>query len=103
MIWLSKGDICFLHDKIIERYGGSFGLKDECMLESAIAAPLQTFGGCDLYPNILQKAAKLCYGLVYNHPFIDGNKRIGAEAMIVVLKLNKSHSSPQKKNCLTRF
>lgn len=55
---------------------------------SALNAPFQTFGGEDVYPSLEQKATRLCFGLVKNHPFIDGNKRIGAHAMLVFLALN---------------
>lgn len=58
------------------------------MLESALNIPFQTFGGEDLYPSLQQKAARLCFGLVKSHPFVDGNKRIGAHAMLVFLVLN---------------
>ena len=58
------------------------------MLDSALNAPFQTFGGEDAYPSIQQKAARLCFGLVKNHPFVDGNKRIGAHVMLVFLALN---------------
>ena len=58
------------------------------MLDSALHAPFQTFGGEDVYPTLQQKAARLCFGLVKNHPFVDGNKRIGAHAMLVFLVLN---------------
>lgn len=88
MIWLSKDDIIFLHDELVRNYGGSLGIRDEGMLESALATPMQTFDNVDLYPSPLQKAARLGYGLTCNHPFIDGNKRIGAHAMVIVLKLN---------------
>ena len=64
------------------------GVKDEGMLESAINAPFQTFDGVDMYPTIQHKAARLCFGIVKNHPFVDGNKRIGAHAMLVFLELN---------------
>ena len=58
------------------------------MLDSALHAPFQTFGDEDVYPTLQQKAARLCFGLVKNHPFVDGNKRIGAHAMLVFLVLN---------------
>ena len=58
------------------------------MLESALAAPFQTFDGEELYPSIYQKAARLGFGLASNHAFIDGNKRIGAHAMLIFLLLN---------------
>ena len=74
---------------MISEFGGLDSVKDLGMLESAINAPFQTFNYQDIYPTIQQKAAKLCYGLVKNHPFIDGNKRIGVHAMLVFLALNR--------------
>ena len=88
MIRLSKSQILLLHEQLIAETGGSSGLRDEEMLDSALNAPFQTFGGEDVYPSLQQKAARLCFGLVKNHPFIDGNKRIGAHAMLVFLALN---------------
>ena len=88
MIVLSKEQIILLHEQLIESTGGSRGIRDEGLLESSISAPFQSFDGKDLYPSVYQKAARLCYGLVMNHAFIDGNKRIGAHAMLVFLSLN---------------
>lgn len=88
MIRLSKSQILLIHDQLISETGGSSGLRDEGMLDSALNAPFQTFGGEDVYPSLQQKAARLCFGLVKNHPFVDGNKRIGAHAMLVFLALN---------------
>ena len=68
--------------------GGSDGLRDEGLLDSAIAAPFQTFDSIELFQSVHQKAARLACGLVQNHPFLDGNKRIGAHAMLVFLALN---------------
>ena len=89
MIILSKEQILLMHDQLIEETGGSKGLKDEGMLESALAAPFQSFDGNDLFPSVYQKAARLGYGLASNHAFVDGNKRIGAHAMLVFLALNR--------------
>ncbi len=88
MIVLSKEQVILLHGELIIETGGSPGLKDEGMLESALAAPFQTFDGQELFPSIYQKAARLGYGLASNHAFIDGNKRIGAHVMLVFLALN---------------
>ena len=88
MIRLSKTQILLLHEQLIAETGGSSGLRDERMLDSALSAPFQTFGGEDAYPSLQQKAARLCFGLVKNHPFVDGNKRIGAHVMLVFLVLN---------------
>ena len=83
MIVLSKQQILILHSQLISETGGSDGLRDVGLLESAINSPFQQFGNEDLYPTIQQKVSRLCFGLVNNHPFIDGNKRIGAHVMLV--------------------
>ena len=88
MIRLSKTQILMLHEQLIAETGGSSGLRDEGMLDSALNAPFQTFGGEDAYPSLQQKATRLCFGLVKNHPFVDGNKRVGAHVMLVFLVLN---------------
>lgn len=88
MIRLSKLQIVQLQAVLIERYGGTPGLRDEGLLDSALAAPFQTFDGEEIYATVQEKAVRLCYGLVKNHPFIDGNKRIGALALLVTLDLN---------------
>ncbi|MCD7726457.1 MAG: type II toxin-antitoxin system death-on-curing family toxin [Clostridiales bacterium] len=89
MIILSKEQILLLHTQLLEETGGSDGIRDEGLLDSALNAPFQGFGDTDVFPSIQQKAARLGYGLVKNHAFIDGNKRIGAHAMLVFLALNK--------------
>lgn len=89
MIRLSKEQILLLHAQLIAETGGSGGMRDEALLESAISVPFQAFGGTEAFPSIQQKAARLGYGLVKNHAFVDGNKRIGAHAMLVFLALNK--------------
>jgi death on curing protein len=88
MRYLSLREILELHDKIIEVSGGARGIRDMRSLDSAINQPRLTFNLTDLYPNILTKAAALCFFLVMNHPFIDGNKRIGHAAMETFLILN---------------
>ncbi len=79
-------DVLQLHKLSIEKYGGSHGLRDLGLLESAIARPFQTFAGEDLYPSRIEKAAALIESLIINHPFIDGNKRTGAVAMVALLE-----------------
>lgn len=64
-----------IHDDMIERYGGSFGIRDLGLLQSALARPQSSFADQDLYPSILDKAAALFHSLIFNHPFLDGNKR----------------------------
>lgn len=88
MTRLSKEQLLLMHEQLIDRYGGSHGIRDEGLLDSALAAPFQSFSGVDFYPTPLSKAVRLCCGLVHNHPFIDGNKRIGALALLVTLDLN---------------
>lgn len=85
---LNKRQILMLHQHLVDETGGSPGLRDEGLLDSALNAPFQIFGDTSAYPSLQQKAARLCYGLVKNHPFIDGNKRIGAHAMLVFLAVN---------------
>lgn len=88
MIYLERDDIILLHTELIKQFGGSYGIRDDGLLDSALSAPFQTFGGLDLYPSLVEKAAQLSYGLVHNHPFVDGNKRIGAHALMVFLEIN---------------
>ncbi len=88
MILLTKRQILLLHEQLIAAYGGSSGVRDDGLLESAINAPLQTFGGIEFYPTVIDKSVRLCFGLIRNHPFIDGNKRIGAHAMLTQLAIN---------------
>lgn len=85
---LTKEQILMIHRELIETHGGSDGLRDEGSLDSALAAPFQTFDGKSMLPTIQQKAARLGYGLIMNHPFIDGNKRIGVHVMLTVLAMN---------------
>ena len=85
---LSKEQIFMLHTQLIHQTGGSDGVRDYNLLESALEAPFQSFGGDELYPTIQAKAARLGYGLIKNHCMIDGNKRIGTHAMLVFLSLN---------------
>lgn len=88
MKYLTKEQVIYLHKQLIQEFGGMEGIRNEGLLESAIASPFQTFSLKEFYPSIEEKAARLGYGLVSNHCFIDGNKRIGAHAMLVFLALN---------------
>lgn len=85
---LSKEQVLLLHTQLIEEFGGTDGVRDYNLLESALETPFQSFAGEELYPTIQAKAARLGYGLIKNHTMIDGNKRIGAHAMLVFLALN---------------
>lgn len=88
MILLNKEQIKYLHGKLIQETGGIGGIRDEGLLESALSVPFQSFGGEELYPSVPRKAARLCYGLIKNHVFLDGNKRIGIYVMLVFLEMN---------------
>ena len=85
---LSKKQILMLHTQLIQQTGGSEGVRDYNLLDSALETPFQSFGGDELYPTIQAKAARLGYGLIKNHCMIDGDKRIGTHAMLVFLALN---------------
>ena len=85
---LTKEQILMLHNELIRETGGSGGLRDEGLLDSALNAPFQGFGYVDSFPSLQQKGARLGYGLICNHAFVDGNKRIGAHAMLLFLSLN---------------
>lgn len=78
-------DILYLHKCSIEDYGGADGIRDKGLLDSAIARPFQTFGGEELYPSPIEKAAALIESIIVNHPFIDGNKRTGFLGMVTIL------------------
>ena len=81
-------DIYELHNQLEESFILSSGVRDENLLASAVNTPFQTFMGNDLYPSIYDKAAQLCYGIVKNHPFTDGNKRTALHSMYVYLIIN---------------
>lgn len=88
MIWLSKDQVLYLHSELIKSTGGLDGLRDDNLLQSALLSPMQTYNSVELFPSLIDKAVRLACGLTQNHPFIDGNKRIGVHAMLVTLKLN---------------
>ncbi len=88
MRYLTLAEVLELHRRLVDETGGSHGVRDLGMLESAVAQPLGSFGGQDFYPSVVEKAAALAYSLALNHPFIDGNKRASHAAMEVFLVLN---------------
>ena len=90
MIFFEYEQVVKIHRSLIEKTGGMDGIRDAQLLDSALKTPFQTFGENNLYPDILDKASQLCYSLIENHPFIDGNKRIGVHLMLLFLKLNNS-------------
>lgn len=88
MKYLSVKDVLLLHQLAIDESGGSHGLRDLGLLESAIARPQSSFGGQDLYPDIFLKAGALIHGLLRNHAFVDGNKRTSVYSAMTFLELN---------------
>lgn len=86
--YLTLAQVLELHRLIIMRTGGADGLRDIGGLESALGQPRQTFGGEDLYPTLISKATALGFSLIKNHPFVDGNKRVGHAAAEAFLMLN---------------
>lgn len=87
-IYLTLEQVFLIHEDQLLRYGGSSGLRDLPLLESAIFRPQSSFGGEDLYSSIFEKAAALMHSLLLNHPFVDGNKRTATTSMLVFLELN---------------
>lgn len=88
VVYLSVDQILSLHRLQTARFGGAKGTRDRSALEAAMARPAMTFGGEDLYPDLAAKAAALMHSLVMNHPFVDGNKRVGVMAAELFLELN---------------
>lgn len=91
MTYLTTVQILFLHSRLIAETGGVAGVRDVALLESAVARPQATYGGADLYPDIFSQAAALMQSLVNNHPFVDGNKRVGIAATALFLQRNGHH------------
>lgn len=88
MIKFSKEKVLLLHQLLIESTGGSFGVRDEALLESALESAFSGFGGVEFYPTKEEKGARLGYSLISSHAFVDGNKRIGIYVMLTFLEVN---------------
>jgi death-on-curing protein len=88
MIKFSKENVLSIYEVLTLKTGGTVGIRDEGLLASALEAPYQTFSGVDLFPTLLEKGVRLGFGLVSNHPFVDGNKRIGILIMLVFFEMN---------------
>ena len=91
MIKFSKDKVLLLHELMAQETGGSVGVRDEALLESALEGAFTTFDGQELYPTKEEKAARLGFTLVSNHAFVDGNKRIGLYVMLTFLEVNGIH------------
>jgi len=85
---LTQDQVILLHASLVQKFGGAQGIWNLNLLNSALAAPYQTFDGDLLFPTIEEQAARLAYGLIQNHPFLDGNKRIGIMLMLITAELN---------------
>ena len=88
MIILTVDEIIEIHKLLTDKSGGSHGLRDKNLLESAVYSAVSSFGDEEAYPTIEEKSARLMYALTNNHAFVDGNKRIGAMVMLTTLRLN---------------
>jgi death-on-curing protein len=87
--FLALDEVLAIHAHQITRYGGALGLRDRGLLESALAMPAATFGGETLHPSLHEQAAAYLFHLVKNHPFVDGNKRVGLACGLTFLRLNE--------------
>lgn len=88
MIRLTKDQVLSIYEMLIQKTGGSHGVMNESLIDSAINNIWQTFDGVELYPTLEEKGARLAYSLVRNHSFADGNKRIGILAMLIFFAVN---------------
>ncbi|MCC9969546.1 type II toxin-antitoxin system death-on-curing family toxin [Streptococcus agalactiae] len=85
---LTVEQVIELHSRLIQATGGLDGVRDAGLVESSLSSAVSSYFGIEKYPSIEEKAARLCYSLVNNHAFLDGNKRIGVYVMIIFLELN---------------
>ncbi|MCM1299707.1 MAG: type II toxin-antitoxin system death-on-curing family toxin [Firmicutes bacterium] len=100
MIRLTEQQVISVHEMMIKATGGSSGVRDIGLLCSALNAPFQSFEGKEMYPSLLSKAAALCRSIISNHPFVDGNKRIGIHVMLIFLELNGIQSEYTQKELI---
>lgn len=100
MILISKEQVLKIHSALIKETGGIDGMRDENLLDSALNSPFQTFDSKELYPEFSGKAAQLSFSIIKNHPFLDGNKRIGVHIMLVFLALNNVKLSYTQKELI---
>ncbi|MEW6863146.1 type II toxin-antitoxin system death-on-curing family toxin [Trueperella pyogenes] len=98
---ITKSQALAIHDAAIEKFGGVVGVRDEGALDSALAQPYQTFGGSDLYEGDIAKACRLCFGVIADHPFADGNKRTGAALLGTYLRLTGYAFEPRNDEFLS--
>ena len=97
---LTEQQVLSVHAMMIKATGGSDGMRDMGLLRSALNAPFQAFGGKEVYPSLLSKAAAMCRSVISNHPFIDGNKRTGIHVMLIFLEINGIQSEYAQKELI---
>jgi len=102
MNYLTPEQVLFIHYRLIEETGGSHGIRDLSMLQSALARPMATFDRKDLYPDLFSKAASLKHSIIKNHPFVDGNKRTAIAVASIFLFRNGYNFKVSNKE-LERF
>lgn len=96
----SKSDVLAIHDAAIDRFGGADGIRDEGLLDSALAQPFQTFDGKEFYPDDISKACRYAFGVISDHPFVDGNKRTGTALLGAFLRLSGHRFKPSHQALL---
>lgn len=97
---LTERQVLTVHEMMINATGGLDGTRDIGLLRSALSAPFQSFGGKEVYPSLLSKAAAICRSIISNHPFVDGNKRTGIHVMLIFLELNGVQSNYTQKELI---
>lgn len=98
---ITREAVLAIHSETIARFGGIDGVRDESLLDSALAQPFQTFSGQDLYPGPVEKACRYAFGITRNHPFIDGNKRTGTALMGIYLRMSGLSFKPAHNELLS--
>jgi len=96
MKWLTKQELIYIHQRVIQETGGASGVLNEGWLEACLARPLATAAGQELYPELLDKAAALIHSIITTHPFVDGNKRVALVAADVCLRRNGKRILPSR-------
>lgn len=98
---ITREAVLAIHSETIARFGGIDGVRDGSLLDSALAQPFQTFSGQDLYPGPVEKACRYAFGIIRNHPFIDGNKRTGTALMGIYLRMSGLSFKPAHNELLS--
>ena len=94
-LWPTKEQVLAVHDAAINRFGGAADVRDEGLLDPALARPFASSGGNDAFPDDISKVCALCHAIISNHPFVDGNKRAGAAVLGMTLRANGEQFKPR--------